>query len=211
MTGIFSVLTGDIVRSGDLGRARLTAVMRALESAGAEIARWSDPAGPAPERFRGDGWQLALVEPHLALRACLVLRAAIRKLDRDADTRIGIGFGSAEFGKRLASSRGTAFEFSGDQLERLSGPDRWSADGDLKPAPLRELTRGLFAACEGLSAGWTVRQAEVCYRLVAPDEPKMVDVAAALDVRPQTVQDHFARAGGRALMHAVHAFERAFG
>lgn len=47
-------------------------------------------------------------------------------------------------------------------------------------------------------------------RLAGPKAPLMTDVAEVLSVQPQTIQTHFARAGGHALLEAVAAFESAW-
>lgn len=203
------VLTGDIVRSSRLDRGELEALMDALAEGAERVRHWTSPASPPIERFRGDGWQLALREPHWALRAGLIMRATVRMASREADTRIGFGIGSGEFASSLAASGGSAFELSGERLERLTGPERWSFGADEKPSPQLDLAAALFTACEGWSRGWTSKQAQAVDLLVRPEEPAIVDVAERLGVRAQTVQDHFSKAGGKALLHVLHLYENA--
>lgn len=211
MTKMICVLTGDIVRSTRLETGRLDELMTDLAEGAEQIRRWTDPASPPLERFRGDGWQLALTDPAHALRAGLVLRATVRKFDQEADTRIAFGFGTGRFGSTLADSAGPAFERSGARLEEIKSRDRWAIDGEFDSERVLPLVRGLFAACEGLSSEWTSKQAEIFGRMAAPEKPKYAGVANALDVSPQTVQEHFAKAGGRSLLRAIHGMERAFG
>jgi hypothetical protein len=208
MTERLCVLTGDIVQSTRLEKHEFESLMRALVEAADSVRRWTSPPSPQLERFRGDGWQLALTDPRLALRATLVLRAALRMTDPGVDTRIGIGVGSAELASSLATSSGAAFEYSGMQLEKIKRPDRWSFQSEYAGAPLLDLARALFTACEGWSRRWTAKQAETVFHLLQPDEPEMASVARKLDVRPQTVQKHFAKAGGRALMQVVYLYEK---
>lgn len=209
MTERLCVLTGDIVQSTRLEKHALESLMRALGEAAHSIRRWTSPPSPPLERFRGDGWQLALTDPRLALRATLILRAALRMADPGADTRIGIGVGAAELASSLATSSGAAFEYSGMQLEKIKRPDRWSFQSDYASAPSLELIQALFTACEGWSRRWTAKQAETVLYLLQPDAPEMATIAEKLDVRPQTVQKHFAKAGGRALIQVVHLYEQA--
>lgn len=201
------VLTGDIVRSTRLPKHDLELLMQALGDAAGEIRQWISPPGPRLERFRGDSWQLALTRPRFALRAALILRASVRMHSQYADTRIGIGVGSAELEASLASSSGSAFQHSGKMLEQIKGPDRWAFHAEDTEAQVLDLTRALFTACEGLSRRWTVKQAETVFHLLQPEEPKMAEVAERLDVRPQTIQGHFSKAGGRALLRVVHLYE----
>ena len=210
MNGMICVLTGDIVRSTRMESEKLDKLMSALAEKANEIRHWTEPAGPRLERFRGDGWQLALFHPAHALRTGLLLRAVVRKFDQHADTRIAFGIGFGTLGAALAQSRGSAFEASGMGLEEIKGPDRWTIDGELKPERLMPLAKGLFAACEGLSNGWTSKQAEVFGLVASPAEPRYAEVAETLEVRTQTVQEHFAKSGGRALLRAIHGFEETF-
>lgn len=205
------VLTGDIVKSTALATDQFEAVMGALEVVASEIAAWH--AKPAPvryERFRGDGWQLLLTEPQWALRASLFARAAIRRVCDDGETRLAAGIGIADRGATLASSTGTAFELAGHGLESLKTHQLWMIDGGFASGAERALIQGLFSVCDAFSRDWTARQADIFMRLAAPEAPTMARVADTLSVQPQTVQTHFVRAGGHALLDAVEAFERAY-
>ena len=83
----------------------------------------------------------------------------------------------------------------------------WRIEGDPAPPGERALIHGLFAVCDERSRHWTARQADIFMRLARPDAPLMSDVAETLSVQPQTIQTHFARGGGHALLEAVEAFE----
>lgn len=201
------VLTGDIVRSSRLDEARLNQLMDSLESCSKKVIGWTRTPSPPMERYRGDGWQLALTDPMLALRAGLLLRASLRCLDRVADSRISFGIGPGKVGRSLAASSGPAFERSGTLLEAMRGPDRWAFDNLELDPPVQRLMSGLFIACEAVSSHWTRRQAEVFSLMATPDEPTHAEVASRLGVRAQTVQDHFAKAGGRALSQILDIYE----
>lgn len=211
MTGMICVLTGDIVGSTRLRRGKLDHLMTSLAEGANEIRHWTKPAALPLERFRGDGWQFALTDTAHALRVGLIFRATIKKFDQEADTRIAFGIGNGKFGSTLANSGGSAFEISGMRLEKIKNQDRWVIDGKFDSEQILPLTRGLFAGCEGLSSGWTSKQAEVFVRLATPDKPTYAQVAEALQVSAQTVQEHFAKSGGRSLLQAIHWFEEAFG
>ncbi|KEZ76114.1 hypothetical protein [Salinisphaera hydrothermalis] len=203
------VLTGDIVKSSALSTGALDAVMTALGEAASAIGEWPDEDGVRYERFRGDGWQMLIERPAHALRACLFARAAVRWACDDAETRIGIGLGHVQAGATLAESAGPAFELSGRGLESLGVHQLWRIEGEPEALAVRALTQGLFAVCDERSRHWTSRQAEIFMWLAQPDAPLMAEVAEAMSVQPQTVQTHFSRAGGHALLEAVHAFEAA--
>lgn len=203
------VLTGDIVRSGALSAETLDGVMAGIEAFSGVVAAWPGAPEVREERFRGDGWQLYLGAPRWTLRAALGLRAAIRSRHPSVETRLAAAFGPARLGARLAASSGAAFEASGRALEGLGTHRLWRFGGGLGSVALDDLADGLFAVCDRCSQGWTGRQAEVFGRLAVPDAPAMIDVAAALEVAPQTVHAHFERADGHALLDAVARFEAA--
>lgn len=203
------VLTGDIVKSSALSDGALDAVMTALADLATTIGAWPGEREVRYERFRGDGWQMLIERPAHALRACLFARAAVRMACDMGETRIGIGLGAAGTDTTLAASAGPAFELSGRGLEALGVHQLWRIEGEQAPPREHALRQGLFAVCDERSRHWTSRQAAIFMRLAAPGAPLMAEVAQAMSVQPQTIQTHFARAGGYALLEAVAAFESA--
>lgn len=204
-----AVITGDIVQSSALSAATLDDVMDELERAALAMADWPGMSPPVFERFRGDGWQVRLDTPRFALRAVLCFRAALRGGFNDVATRLGVSVGSATLAPRLAASSGAAFEASGRALEALGTHARWGFGGTLADHARDELAHGLFAVCDELSRGWTQRQAQVFAQLAVPKAPTMAALAESLSVTAQTVQSHFDRAGGHALLKALDGFEAA--
>lgn len=124
-----AILTGDLVGSRQLPPERLQAVLEGLKE------EWQAFAGAHPgavvggvEIFRGDGWQVALSQPALALEAAVYLRAAVKAHAalRQLDSRVGIGIGPVDHldPARLGESHGAAFEASGTALESLTETKR---------------------------------------------------------------------------------------
>lgn len=204
------VLTGDIVKSSALSDSALEAVMGALSDVAGRIGAWPGEHDVRHERFRGDGWQTLIARPGHALRACLFARAAVRAACDLGETRISVGIGPAELASSLAGSSGAAFELSGRGLEALGVHELWRIEAASVSARQLALTRAVLAVCDEHSRHWTARQADIFMRLAAPEAPAMNELADALNVQPQTVQTHFARAGGHALLTAVEAFEAAW-
>ena len=124
----WAVFTGDIVRSTDLGAQALSDVMDVLVETAQAIGNWPDSTS-AFVRFRGDGWQMAL-PPLYAMRAALVIRAAVRATGKGHDTRIGIGIGAGTIvDGDLARADGPAFVASGHALDALTRTPRLAAPG----------------------------------------------------------------------------------
>lgn len=115
------MLTGDVVGSSALSvplRRKLATAFMAIES---ELSDWPEVLPPL-SRFRGDGWQLLVLEPSRSLRVALFIRASLRMRfeGQKLDTRVGIGIGRVDFvpGKRVAEGYGSAYRLSGAALDR---------------------------------------------------------------------------------------------
>lgn len=122
----WAIFTGDIVKSTAMTRAELDAVFTRLEEAADAVATWQDQP-TRMTRFRGDGWQMA-VTPQFTFRAALVLRAAVRRCGKTADTRFGIGLGDAHFaGDDLSRADGAALVRSGHALDTMPRARRMNA------------------------------------------------------------------------------------
>lgn len=117
MPGRIAVLTGDVIDSRKVGdRPRL---YRRLEATLAELASRHGGHG---ERFRGDGFQLALPRSVSAMEAAVVLRAALIEHSEPHqrwDARIAVAVGPGEPGGREAD--GETFIASGRRLDALAG------------------------------------------------------------------------------------------
>ena len=116
-----AVLTGDIIRSSRLRRGQLESVRLSLTGAVDVVRGWKRGLVKGKlEFFRGDTWQLLLADPAMALRAGILLRAALLSGGL-ADSRIAIGLGKA--GQDL---RAAGFPVDGTSVHRFGprvGPD----------------------------------------------------------------------------------------
>ncbi|WP_092064293.1 hypothetical protein [Poseidonocella pacifica] len=198
-----AVLTGDIVESTSLGRDRLESVFAALEDAAEELSLWQE-ADPKLTRFRGDGWQLVVMRPTIALRAALFLRAAIRRHGRDLDTRISIGTGAVDAlpDGDLSGASGSAFVSSGRGLDQIRKTARIASDGS---GPLRAAT--LLA--DTLTRGWSPAQAAVAYYALNPDRPTQSEIGEAVGSSQQNVQKVMEAAHLPDILTALNALETA--
>ena len=184
----WAIFTGDIVKSTAMTRAELDAVFARLEEAADAVATWqSQPTRMT--RFRGDGWQMA-VAPQFTFRAALVLRAAVRRCGKTADTRFGIGLGDAQFaGDDLSRADGAALVRSGHALDALPRTRRLNAPD----APLG--LRAALPLADRIAGRWTMRQADVAYYMLAPEPPVQASLAQQFDLTQQSVQGHVDAAG----------------
>jgi hypothetical protein len=203
-----AVLTGDIIRSTRLAPAALDAAMAALAKGAAAMSGWEGAEAARFNRFRGDGWQCLAPSPAQALRAALFLRAHLRALEGDADTRIsvGIGPGSVPASGDLAAAAGPAFELSGRGLDRMARAQQiavgWSA-----PPAAAAVTGAVFALCDEISRLWTPRQAEVLIETLSPGIERQGLLAEHHGVSQQAIAKRLAGGGDWALQRAMAAVE----
>lgn len=193
-----AVLTGDVVKSTALSRDERDALFAGLKAGAAAVeALQGEPA--QFERFSGDSWQM-LVQPRLALRASLVMRAFIRQESKSFETRISVGIGAVEplSPEGLGASDGPAFLASGRGLQSLKAAQYFSTNTGDKP---------VFTLADEISKRWTQAQARVlAYSLLLP-HPTQETIAGKVGISQQSVRNHLAAAGEPALLAALADIE----
>ena len=118
-----AVLTGDLVHSTELGPEKIERAFKALEDCAQVQEAWHG----APLHFtrhRGDGWQVVLARPEMALRSALAFRAALRAEGEEFDSYVGISDGNASqpIGPNLNSEISEVFHEAGSALEEANEP-----------------------------------------------------------------------------------------
>ncbi|MBU0642869.1 MAG: hypothetical protein KJ731_20325 [Alphaproteobacteria bacterium] len=201
-----AVLTGDLVNSTGLGPTKIERAFAALEDCAATQAGWMGESLHFT-RHRGDGWQVALVEPKYALRSALAFRAALRAEGSEFDSYIGIAEGdiTGPLEANLNDQTDNVFTKSGQMLE-------W-----IKTEAHLELTFGHAAtgaksACAILlghmSQDWTPAQAAPLIRMLHPtDTPTYTEIAKALGKSRQAVAKALDSAGFRSIYAALNDLE----
>jgi len=120
---IQSVITADIVASRRLKPEKMEATLQEIAR---EIEKVLFRRKKTFEFYRGDSFQ-ALIPPELSLRVALIWKAAIRSVQENGltwDIRLSIGIGSVEHhGKKVTTSSGKAFEYSGLLLDKLKSKE----------------------------------------------------------------------------------------
>lgn len=205
-----AVLTGDIIRSARLAPGTLDEVMAALAQGAAAMSKWDGARAAAFTRFRGDGWQCLAPAPRLALRATLFLRAHVRALDRDADTRVSAGLGDGTLPKNadLAAAGGPAFETSGRGLDEMPRAAQFAVAW-ASPPPAAAQIGAIFALADEISRLWTARQAETLIETLAPGDAAQREIADKRGVSQQAIAKRLSAGGDWALQRALAAVEAA--
>lgn len=206
-----AVLTGDLVDSSGASPV-------AVEAAMGRIAAIADRIGrevTAFSRHRGDGWQLYLERPGLALTTTLLICAELRA-EGGLESRIAMGLGGAHMGsfknaaavRDLGAATGTAFISSGRALDSMDKSSRLSIAGEGVDA----LHARLIAMIEEQVMTWSREQAEAMALALDPkDPPTQQAMAEKLGITRQAVAARLHAAGYRQLNGAAQDFLTTFG
>lgn len=160
-----AVITGDIVGSTKLGPRKLSLAIDALSDSASAQEKWHG-ASLKFTRNRGDGWQVILARPELALRSALTFRAKLRALGDDVDSYMGIALGMAPLpkGANLNAETGEIFTHSGRLLDVMKQVD---AGIRIEIWPTGPLSAAAILA-DQISQGWTQTQAAAMGYMLDP-------------------------------------------
>jgi hypothetical protein len=206
-TSAVAVLTGDLIASTRLTALEVDAAMQAIEKATIEMAAWqAPPKATRFTRFRGDGWQMVLHRPSLALRAAVVIQGRLTALEMKSRISIGIGQAESLGTDSLADAAGRAFELSGKGLDKMGNAWRLSIDKD----EIR-IEDQLIADLLGERMDkWTAAQAQAAsLHLASPLKARtLFDIGTELNISPQAVNDRVRGAGCHTIASVLRRWER---
>jgi hypothetical protein len=200
-----AVLTGDLIGSSGVAPDVLNKAMQALSEAAHDIAGWYPHGDTRFTRFRGDGWQIVVTEPWLALRAAVFLAARLRATGLPVASRIAIGIDAADnLGTTsLADAHGTAFELSGRALDKLGRAKIMQIQGEALSTKDQIIVELLAARLRR----WTREQAEAMALMLHPDNPTLSDAALQIGISAQAVGYRQSGADGPAVKKALRDWE----
>ncbi|NDW51899.1 MarR family transcriptional regulator [Aliiroseovarius sp. PrR006] len=189
-----AVLTGDIIGSTQMSPEDLERAFDAL-SASAEVqAEWHGEDLHFT-RQRGDGWQVRLARPELALRSALAFRAALRCEGKEFSTFMAVATGPATPimpGMDLNWASDEAFIESGRRLDQIKSNPLTTqiAHTDIKALG------ATFVLADHISQSWTPAQAAAILPMLAlGNSPNYSKVARALGKSRQAVTKALEGAG----------------
>lgn len=203
-----AVLTGDIVGSTQMPPEDLERAFDALSISAEVQADWHGEDLHFT-RQRGDGWQVRLARPELALRSALAFRAALRCEGKEFSTFMALADGEAgpiRPGIDLNTASDTVFVESGRRLD-------WLKDQE-KPIQIAHDHGGAIGAAlilaDHISQGWTPAQAAAIRPLLRPNKKlHYTDVADMLGKSRQAVTKALDGAGFHSIWLALDSIENA--
>jgi hypothetical protein len=158
-----AVLTGDLVNSTALGAEKTERAMQALLACAETQEVWMG----APLHFtrsRGDGWQVVLARPEMALRSALAFRATLRIMGRSIDTHIGFAVGAhGEEQLDLNSATSEVFILSGRALDMVKA----GRGACFEPHDTIR-NAGAYILADEVSRNWSPAQAAAILPKLAP-------------------------------------------
>ncbi len=205
MPRIAAVLTGDLIGSTKADPAAVELAMNTLRKSADTLAGWRGETAPRFTRFRGDGWQIVVEPPELALRAALFLKARLGAGGTGLATRIAIGIGPiADPGTGdLAGAHGPAFEASGRALDAMKRGEDWVIAGE----GIGGLHRSLVTLLAATARTWSREQAEAMAHALDPASPTLAEISGRIGITPQAVSYRLKAAGYKEVDETLNAWE----
>lgn len=194
--------------SSAAGPEGLSEAMEALAESAAEIALWPGADDPRFTRSRGDGWQMALRQASLGLRAAFLIQARLRARPAGLTTRLSLAVGRVESlgSADLGDAAGPAFTASGRGLDHMAPRLRLS----LSLGPATPFAGALASLAEALIQRWTREQAEALALALPPQKPTLAQIASRLSISKQAVNYRLAGAEWPAIRLALADWEDSF-
>jgi hypothetical protein len=201
---LYSVITGDIVKSSKLSLDKHKLLVKVMRNCSKEISKiFPDSLKYQPELFRGDSWQVLIKKPELALSIALFYRAYLRAkmLLSSIDARMAISIGTVDF---IESSFGVgdAYKISGKALDK-KGKRKIKFVSDILPNS--NAIDLLIHNTDFISARWTSKQCKIV--LLALQNKDQKAIASKLRITQQAVSKQIDVAGWMIVSDNVDYFK----
>jgi len=201
MSELIAVLRGAVVPKTGSGAAAVAGAMLTLTDAARRIARWT-PDNTSPHipfaRIGKTGWQIALPDPALSLRALLLVQARLLSTPDRLPSRMVIAIAPADH-----------LDINGQSpmAERaMAGFGKLDFAGFVGPEPAI-LPQAILDLADQIARNWTTEQAEAMAMALAPDSPTLATLSARLAISKQAVSYRLTGAGLRAIRAALAKWE----
>jgi len=198
-SGVYAIVTGDVIASSKLPDASRRLLHQAMRDASKAVRAAFGRAAPLNvDIFRGDGWQLLVTDPSRALRASLLYRAHLRsRMESDSvDTRMVIAIGAIDFipGKRVTEGDGPAYRLSGSALETMSRTENMRFV--LPGMPEETALNIMVQLVDWIASRWSDKQAlAVSGALRGWKQDRIAKTCWPEPISQQAVAQHLERAG----------------
>lgn len=184
---MIAVITGDIVHSRRLSQAQLKT---ALETIRQQVSRVNNDGKVTIEFFRGDSFQITLLNPRAMANLVVLIYCALRQVGCRATLSLAVGQG--ELKNELAGAYGEAFELSGLGLDATKrGEISFDSSNNLLKHSFKVSTQFLSFLLDSL----TIKQAQVLELFVSENFPEHQYIAEKLKTSRQNITAHLNKSG----------------
>lgn len=162
--------------------------------------------------FRGDSWQMLVLDPAKALRLSLFYRATIRaKIARpNLDTRIAVGVGKIDSipETRVSEGHGEAYLLSGEALDWLNRSKAANMCFAHKDDEIAENFDVIVRLIDAIATRWTDKQAlAISGALRGMKQEEIAEKLWDKRITQQAVAQHLSRAGWDPVEKGINYFE----
>jgi hypothetical protein len=189
---LYSVITGDIVKSSRLSIDQHKQLIKVMRSCSKEVYKvFPNALRYEPELFRGDSWQLLIKKPELALSIALFYRAYLKaKMQLNSiDSRMAISIGTVDF-VESSFGVGDAYKISGKALDK-KGKRKMKFVSDINfNVDVLDL---IIQNSDFISSRWTSKQCKIV--LLALQNMDQKAIASKLRITQQAVSKQIDAAG----------------
>ncbi|MGB7296923.1 MAG: hypothetical protein WBC70_15165 [Candidatus Aminicenantales bacterium] len=209
-----AVITGDFIASSKLAPKdwdRLHTVMKQTSRLLRESFKGIVPLDV--DIFRGDSWQMLVIDPAKALRLSLFYRATIRAKTAipNLDTRMAVAVGDIDSipKTRVSEGHGEAYILSGEALDRLNKSKTANMCFDHKNDEIAETFDTIVRLMDAIATRWTDKQAlAISGALRGMKQEEIAEKLWEKRVTQQAVAQHLSRAGWDAVEKGIEYFEK---
>jgi len=211
----YAVLTGYIVASSQRSPEGQRLLPEVVYGVSREVKEHFEEAFHSEiDVFRGDSWQMVIIQPKDALRIGCFLRSRIQSEPsyRHLDSRISIGIGAIDYlpEKNVSTGNGQAFRLSGEGLESLPGHSRMSLNfPNQHQAVLPQALNVIVQLMDLQMQRWTGKQAEaVSGALINLTQKEIATSWVREPVTQQAISQHLEGAGWIQMKSGLSYVER---
>jgi hypothetical protein len=205
---IYAVITGDIVKSGKLGKEREKA-LKILKEALNSLSNFKKKAiGGISDIFRGDSFQIVISDPSSALEIAIYIKAQLLSKnikEKNIDVRIAIGIGGIESytSEKIEESDGEAFRLSGYALDNISKYRKLSIRSNIDE--LNKHLKFISSSIDSITRRWSTEQAEAILLWLKGDT--QISISRKLKISQPAVNQRLQLGGHFALSESFELFK----
>lgn len=181
---LYSVITGDIVKSSKLSIEQHKKLVRVMRNCSKEVQKvFPDALKYEAELFRGDSWQLLIKKPEEALNIAVFYRAYLKAnmMINKIDARMAISVGTVDF-VESSFGVGDAYKISGKALDKKGKRKIKFVSDVIAEADFIDL---ITYNVDFISSKWTGKQSKII--LLALQNMDQSAIAVKLKISQQAV------------------------